>query len=228
MINMHEFPLSIVDHDLFKKYCHTLQPLFDMTSRNTIKNDILDMYETGKVKTMLESEDNEGSCHHNRYIDIRSPKQMIQYIVVTMHYVDNSWTLQKHIIKLEYVPTPHTSDVITTRLIKCFLDWNIDRKHMSVIVENCSVNDGVVELLLDRLSSDTLMVDGDFFHMRCCAHILNSIVKDVLSVIGDGIERIRQSVIFWSGTPKSWENFEEASRQLRISTTKKLCADVKT
>ncbi|KAK9007214.1 hypothetical protein V6N11_051044 [Hibiscus sabdariffa] len=90
MIIRHEYPLSIVDHDLFRKYCHTPQPLFDMRSRNTIKKDILDMYEIGRVKTMLESEANEGICHHGRYIDIRSPKQMIKYMVVTVHYVDNS------------------------------------------------------------------------------------------------------------------------------------------
>ncbi|KAL4280516.1 hypothetical protein GQ457_03G012420 [Hibiscus cannabinus] len=168
-----------------------------MPSRNTIKKDILDMYEAGKVKTMLELEANEGrvaittdmwtSDHQNR-----------GYMVVIAYYVDNSWTLQKCIIRFEYVPTPHTSDVIATRLMKCFLDWNFDRKLMSITIDNCSVNDGVVELLLDRLGSDTLVVDGAFFHMRCCAHILNLIVKDGLSVIGDGIERIRQSVIFWS------------------------------
>ncbi|KAL4388481.1 hypothetical protein GQ457_09G023180 [Hibiscus cannabinus] len=227
MIIRHEYPLSIVDHELFRKYCHTLQPLFDMPSRNTIKKDILDMYENGKVKTMLELEANEGrvaittdmwtSDHQNR-----------GYMAVTAHYVDNSWTLQKRIIRFEYVPTPHTGDVIATRLMKCFLDWNIDRKLMSITVDNCSVNDAVVELLLDRLGRDTLVVDGTLFHMRCCAHILNLIVKDGLSVIGDGIERIRHSVIFWNGTPKRWEKFEEAARQLRISTTKKLCTDVKT
>ncbi|KAK8561060.1 hypothetical protein V6N11_078698 [Hibiscus sabdariffa] len=150
MIIRHEYPLSIVDHELFRKYCHTLQPLFDMPSRNTIKKDILDMYENGKVKTMLELEANEGrvaittdmwtSDHQNR-----------GYMAVTAHYVDNSWTLQKRIIRFEYVPTPHTGDVIATRLMKCFLDWNIDRKLMSITVDNCSVNDAVVELLLDRV-----------------------------------------------------------------------------
>ncbi|KAK8507589.1 hypothetical protein V6N11_069921 [Hibiscus sabdariffa] len=60
LIIKYDYPLSIVDHALLRKYCHTLQPLFDMPSRNTIKKDTLDMYENGKVKTMLELEANEG------------------------------------------------------------------------------------------------------------------------------------------------------------------------
>ncbi|KAE8673140.1 S-norcoclaurine synthase 1-like [Hibiscus syriacus] len=73
------------------------------------------------------------------------------YMVVTAHYIDNSWSLQKRIIRFEYVPAPHTTDVIASSLMKCFLDWNIDRKHTSITVDNCSVNDGVIKLLVDRM-----------------------------------------------------------------------------
>ena len=64
--------------------------------------------------------------------------------------------------------------------------------------------------------------------MRCCAHILNLIVQDDLSVIGDGIERIRDSVSFWAATQKRIEKFEEATRHLAIDCTKKLSLDCKT
>jgi hypothetical protein len=45
MICVHEYPLSMVDHVGFRRFCATLQPLFKTMSRNTIKRDILDMYE---------------------------------------------------------------------------------------------------------------------------------------------------------------------------------------
>ena len=63
-------------------------------------------------------------------------------------------------------------------------------------MDNCSVNDGVVDILVDRLGPNSLMLEGNFFHMRCCAHILNFIMKDGLDVIRDGIDRIRESVHF--------------------------------
>ncbi|KAK8562151.1 hypothetical protein V6N12_049200 [Hibiscus sabdariffa] len=105
------------------------------------------------------------------------------YMAVTSHYIADEWTLQKRVIRFEYVPTPHTSDVIAASLMKFFLDWNINRKLTAITIDNCSVNDGVVELLVDRLGLDTLLLNGAFFHMHCCANILNLIVKDGLSLL---------------------------------------------
>ncbi|CAL1406040.1 unnamed protein product [Linum trigynum] len=65
-------------------------------------------------------------------------------------------------------------------------------------------------------------------HMCCCAHILNLIVKEGMKVIGEGIQKIRDSVQFWMGTPKRWEKFEETARQLRNQTGKKLLLDCET
>ncbi|KAF8697171.1 hypothetical protein HU200_036169 [Digitaria exilis] len=42
MICVHEYPLSIVDHVGFRRFCAALQPLFKVVSRNTIRKDILD------------------------------------------------------------------------------------------------------------------------------------------------------------------------------------------
>ncbi|KAL4341277.1 hypothetical protein GQ457_08G023110 [Hibiscus cannabinus] len=60
LIIMHEYPLSIVDHEQFRIYCDTLQPMFNIPSRNTIKKDILDMFEKEKEKTLSKLEANEG------------------------------------------------------------------------------------------------------------------------------------------------------------------------
>ncbi|KAF7149967.1 hypothetical protein RHSIM_Rhsim02G0183200 [Rhododendron simsii] len=62
-------------------------------------------------------------------------------------------------------------------------NWNIDRKISSITVDNCSTNDAMIDLLWDKLDSTSLMLGGDLFHIRCCAHILNLIVKDGLDVI---------------------------------------------
>ncbi|OIW09734.1 hypothetical protein TanjilG_09407 [Lupinus angustifolius] len=40
-IIMHDYPLSIVDHVGFRRYSASLQPLFQVPSRNTIKKEIL-------------------------------------------------------------------------------------------------------------------------------------------------------------------------------------------
>ena len=64
--------------------------------------------------------------------------------------------------------------------------------------------------------------------MRCCAHILNLIVKDGLDVIGDAIEKVREAVAFQTATPKRVENFEDACRYFKISGGKKVVLDCHT
>ena len=48
MLVLHEYPLSIVEHVGFRKYSNTLQPLFKMVSWNTIKNEIMKIYDFEK------------------------------------------------------------------------------------------------------------------------------------------------------------------------------------
>ena len=50
MIVLHEYPLSMVEHEGFKDYSYSLQPLFKVVSRNTIRSDILKIYEEEKKK----------------------------------------------------------------------------------------------------------------------------------------------------------------------------------
>lgn len=81
-------------------------------------------------------------------------------------------------------------------LVSCLLEWNIDSKLSTWTVDNCTTNDAMIDILLEKLSCSSLSLNGDLFHMRCAAHILNLIVKEEMSVISDSIERIRSSVLF--------------------------------
>ena len=56
MIVMHEYLLSMVDHLGFRHFVGGLNPDFQIISRNTLRNDILKMFEDGKcsLKKLLE------------------------------------------------------------------------------------------------------------------------------------------------------------------------------
>ena len=60
MIILHEYPLSIVDHIEFREFVKSLQPLFKLISRNTLKSDILKIYDNEREKA-LKMTDNNGS-----------------------------------------------------------------------------------------------------------------------------------------------------------------------
>ncbi|KAH7673872.1 Tam3-transposase (Ac family) protein [Dioscorea alata] len=127
-----------------------------------------------------------------------SSNQKNGFMVVIAHFIDNSWILQSQLLRFMYVPCPHTSQVLAQALVK------------------------------NKLEENHLTLSGCFLHIRCCAHILNIIVKYGLDVIKNGIEKIRDSVLYWSATPKSVEKFEETEKQLKFSNIKNFILDYPT
>ncbi|KAF1869298.1 hypothetical protein Lal_00018390 [Lupinus albus] len=108
---------------------------------------------------------------------------------------------------------------VTAHYIDC--SWTLQSRVLSS-------NDAMIPKIKDKLRLRNLLRDGFLLHIRCCAHILNLIVKDGLEVVKDGIEKIRDSVAYWNATPKRNEKFEETAKQLRVPYTKKLILDCPT
>ncbi|KAH7834034.1 hypothetical protein Vadar_012116 [Vaccinium darrowii] len=98
MIIMHEYPLSLVDHIGFRRFVQSLQPAFIMVSRNTIKSDILKIYDVEKAKTMKAIEKNQGRVAVTTDMWTAS-NQKRGYMVITSHFIDDSWNLQTRILR---------------------------------------------------------------------------------------------------------------------------------
>lgn len=164
----------------------------------------------------------------------RANHQKKGYMAVTAHFIDEKWTLKSFLLRFVYVPHPHTAELIADVLHDVLCDWHLERKISTVTLDNCTVNDNLMEKIEDKLPLDSLMLKDDdgkkLLHMRCAAHILNLIVKDGLAAMDkdDGLERIRESVRFWSATPKRLEKFEKKASELNIKFERRLVLDCKT
>jgi hypothetical protein len=98
MICEHEYPLSIVDHSGFRRFCSSLQPLFKMVCRNTIRNDIVAMHSAQREKMV-----NFFATFKHRVAittDLwTSGYQKRGYMAVTAHYIDDSWNLKSFLMR---------------------------------------------------------------------------------------------------------------------------------
>jgi hypothetical protein len=95
-------------------------------------------------------------------------------------------------------------------------------------LDNCTTNDAVIPFLVRNIGRHKLMNDGQLLHMRCSAHILNLIVKDGLDVLKHAIESIRDSVAYWTATPKRVEKFDEIAKFVKVDVKKKIALDCRT
>ncbi|TYI22722.1 hypothetical protein ES332_A06G122500v1 [Gossypium tomentosum] len=127
--------------------------------------------------------------------DIWKSGQKIQYVVLTTHFVDSDWNLQKRLLNFVDVPPLHSGVFVYDALYKCLQDWGIEGKVSSISVDNASYNYAVVRMLKYILSfHKRLPLNEKLFHVCCCAHILNLLVHNGLSEIEDVIDNVRESV----------------------------------
>ncbi|XP_057760170.1 zinc finger BED domain-containing protein DAYSLEEPER-like [Arachis stenosperma] len=121
MVCLHEYPLSIVDHIGFRRFCNALQPLFKVITRNTLKSDILKLYNDERSKTMNVLERNKSRVAITTDMWTVS-NQNNGYMAITAHYIDDSWKLKSRLMRFIYVLAPHTAEVLSDVLVDCLMD----------------------------------------------------------------------------------------------------------
>ncbi|KAH1249433.1 Zinc finger BED domain-containing protein RICESLEEPER 2 [Glycine max] len=169
-IIMHEYPLLIVDHVGFKRYLVALQPVFQVPCGNTIKREIFMIYQEERSTPLKLLDSLQGRVAITSDMWTGS-NQKREYMVLTAHYIDSSWTLKSQILKFIYVPAPYSSEKLCNVLVECLMDWNIDTKLSTITLDNSSTNDKMVDKIKDKLHLGSLLRDETLLHMCCCAHV---------------------------------------------------------
>jgi hypothetical protein len=100
--------------------------------------------EKKKIKAMLGGVENV-----NITSDMWTSLQRVSYMVVTCHYVDSDWFLQKRILNFFNVPPLHSGVVIADALKKCFVEWGIENKVLTITIDNARANDSAIRIIKD-------------------------------------------------------------------------------
>ncbi|KAJ3707570.1 hypothetical protein LUZ61_011275 [Rhynchospora tenuis] len=89
-------------------------------------------------------------------------------------------------------------------------------KAFSLVLDNASSNDACIREPLSGPMSDNLPVNGEVFHQRCGCHILNLVVDAGLSVVGDQISKVRETIKFLRHSQARMERFQLTSSQAKV------------
>ncbi|XP_071707971.1 zinc finger BED domain-containing protein RICESLEEPER 2-like [Rutidosis leptorrhynchoides] len=101
---------------------------------------------------------------------------------------------------------------------------------MTITVDNASSNDTALEYLKSKFKmwGDSCILEGDWSHVRCMAHIMNLIVQEGLKSLEGSIERIRQAVRWVRLSTVRGKKFKNFALLEGIKCEKCLCLDVPT
>ncbi|XP_054817609.1 zinc finger BED domain-containing protein RICESLEEPER 2-like [Prosopis cineraria] len=220
-----EMPFNIVEGDGFKEMMRRLEPRFQVPSRATVTRDCYKLYieEARKLKRYFKK----SQIRVSLTTDTWTSNQNANYMCLTAHWVDEHWTYQKRILNFCVVEN-HKGETIAQEIEKCLLFWSID-KVFTITVDNASSNDTALASLKGVLRHwNGLVCDGEFLHLRCCAHILNLIVSDGVKDMHKCIEGIRNAIKYVRSSPSRFHKFKELVEKMKIDSKKLLSMDCPT
>ncbi|CAM8901941.1 unnamed protein product [Rhodiola kirilowii] len=115
-------------------------------------------------------------------------------MVVTAHFVDSAWKMQKRILSFKVIPNHH-GESIGCLLEDCLLEWGVDRV-LTISVDNASANKVAIDYIRERMVGWEIspLVGGIYLHIKCFAHTLNLIVRAGLLIMGNSVGSIRNAV----------------------------------
>ena len=154
-----------------------------------------------------------------------SDSQNFAYACLTAHFIDSHWDLKKKVLNYKVIEWPHDGESLLRFISQLIMEWNLDKKLFSMVVDNATSNDSMVRHLKGWLS-DKIPCRGDFFHVRCSAHILNLVVQDGLNLIRPLLSNIRGTVRYLSKSPFGKQKFDLVVNQLKLQGKQKIPMDV--
>ena len=225
MIIKDELPFRFVERDGFREFCEASIPQFQIPSRFTIVRDCFALFVKEKKKLF----DYISSCSQRVSLtsDTWTSIQNLSYICLTAHFVDSDWNMHKRILNFCVIKS-HTGINIGNAIEFCMNEWGL-KKLMCLTVDNASNNDVAIERLRKRLvKKNALSLGGMHFHMRCCAHILQLIVRDGIAIADGAIKKIRSVVKYVRSSPKRLDMFKQCVEEANLTYQSSLQLDCPT
>lgn len=220
-----EQSFRVVEGEGFKHLLRQLQPQFSTPSRYTVATDCFKLYldEKARLKAFSRSDCNRVALTTDCWTSV----QNLNYLALTAHFIDNEWKYQKRVISFSIIPN-HKGETIGKKIEEVLREWGL-MKLSTITVDNASSNDVAVGYLKRKMANlNGLIMDGDYLHMRCCAHILNLIVNEGLKENDSSIASVRNAVRFVRSSPQRLAKFKELVEFSQIECKKLLCLDVPT
>ncbi|RYR45544.1 hypothetical protein Ahy_A07g031380 [Arachis hypogaea] len=101
---------------------------------------------------------------------------------------------QRRILNFVAIDPSHTEDMLSATIMTCLMDWDIDRKLFSVVLDSTAGNDVAIRIG-ERLSQNRfLYCNGQLFDIRCAASVLHVMVQHALVAISELISKVRESI----------------------------------
>lgn len=201
-IVLNDQPFTEVESESFRTLLTLLKPNIKILSADTIKRRILGLFQSKQFE--MEETFNALDCKVSFTTDCWTSPNMIAFMGVTAHYIDNDWNLQSFTIDFMNLHSSHTGSNLHEAFVSVLNTFHLKDKAFGITLDNASNNDSFIE----KLHSDDTSF-SKFHHIRCFAHVLNLGAQGAINVLKDDLTSLRLVIKKIRSSPQYFGKFKE-------------------
>ncbi|XP_074383656.1 zinc finger BED domain-containing protein DAYSLEEPER-like [Apium graveolens] len=227
MIMVHEYPLNIVEHTGFNEFVQTMQPQVNMLNIDSVESECNNIYSWEKqgISDLLQR----SLGRVNLTLDLWESHQSVGYALLTGHFIDGDWKLQRRVLSVVLVPFPDSESAFNQAVVACINDWGLDNKLFTLTLDQSFASEAVRRNLRGLLPiKNPLTLGGQLVLGNCYARVLSHLAVDALSSMVETIKKVRDIVKYVKTVESHEEKFNKLKQQLQNPSTKSLIIDDRT
>lgn len=224
MIILHGLPLNIAEQPGFVDFIRTLQPQFSMVRSDTIEAGCHDIYQREKQGLLNLLSGIPGRV--SLTVDLWTSDQTVGYAILTGHFVDVDWKLNRRILNVVMVPFLNSQLSCNLAVATCLTDWNLDGKLFTITFDKSFADYTVRENLRGLLSiRNPLVLSGQLLIGNCYSRVLSRLAQVALGSMEMTINKVRESLKYVKSSEVVKQKFLDLKRRLQVSSMKSLTID---
>ncbi|XP_068651071.1 zinc finger BED domain-containing protein RICESLEEPER 2-like [Aristolochia californica] len=210
MIILHAYPMDMVEHIGFINFVKSLQPKYEMITRNAVMGYCLGIIREEKqiLRNLLDKTIGQISLTLNFW----NPEQGPGYLSIVAQFIDNDWKLQTKVLCFkifDMVPSFHVESAFMDSILMCLIEWNIEDRISTISMESCYTNDTFSAQLKQYFTEKNIpLLNGQLFLVKCYSHVLDLMVDEELYNIRDAINNVHRAVKYVNASGDEQQNFE--------------------
>ncbi|KAL1564027.1 zinc finger BED domain-containing protein DAYSLEEPER-like [Salvia divinorum] len=224
MIIQHDYPLGMVEDTGFVDFTKSLQPQFSIPSMSLLQEQVMGIYlrEKQKLVGLL----NGIPGHLSLTIDLCTSNQSLSYLLLTGHFTDHDWKLQRRIFNVTVVQCPDSETAFMHAVATCLGDWGIEDKLLTITLDLSHATPSARETIRNLLPvKNTIILKGQLLINSCYARTMRSMAQNSLCSMRETIQKVRQSVKYVKTSDENEDRFNKLKQELQVPSTKSLTID---
>lgn len=181
-------PFTTIESPAFRQIFFNIPGVaLPFTSRHTLRQRLMDDFNVQRAQL---KEELRVSCKTIALsLDIWTSKNHLPILGIIGHWFTDCFGYQEKVLEFKELLGPHSGENLAVAVEEMLVELGLEYKLITITGDNASNNERMVSCLSQNLRQKlgvNPLFHGQDSYIRCLAHVLNLIVKDILQTLKSG------------------------------------------